>query len=43
MTRLSREFLEKIAIREKTTQNIRELVDRELRLLVEEIAARYAK
>jgi hypothetical protein len=44
MTRLSKEFLEKIAIREKTTfQNTQELIDRELRLLVEEIAARYTK
>jgi hypothetical protein len=43
MTRLSREFLEKIAIREKTIQNTQELIDRELRLLVEEIATRYTK
>jgi len=43
MARLSREFLEKMAIEEKAVQNIRDRVDRELRILVEEIAKRYAK
>ena len=43
MTRLSKEFLEKMAIEEKATQNMRDRINRELRLLVEEIAKRYAK
>lgn len=43
MTRLSREFLEKIVTEDKTTRNVRSRVDRELKLLVEELAKRYAQ
>lgn len=44
MTRLSKEFLEKIAVEEKaTSRNIQECIDREIKLLVEEIAKRYTK
>ena len=43
MARLSEEFLEKLAIEKSTSQNVRDHVNRELRLLVEEIAKRYAK
>lgn len=44
MSRLSKEFLEKIVIEEKaTSQNIRDRIDRELRLLVEEITKGYTE
>jgi len=44
MARLSKEFLEKLAIEKKiTSQKIREQIDQELKLLVEEIAKRYVK
>lgn len=43
MARLSREFLEKVVTEDKTTQNIRDRIDREIKLLVEEIATRYTK
>jgi hypothetical protein len=43
MARLSKELLEKIALEKSTLQNIQDRIDRELRLLVEEIAKRYTK
>ncbi len=43
MDRLSKEFMEKLVIEEKTTQKIKERINQELKLLVEEIAKRYAK
>lgn len=43
MTRLSKEFLEKVATDDKVTKNYRDLIERELKQLVEEIAERYTK
>jgi len=44
MDRLSKEFLEKIVTERKgTTQNIQDRIDRELKLLLEEIAKRHSK
>lgn len=43
MARLSKELLEKLALEKSTFQNIQDHIDRELRLLVEEVAKRYTK
>jgi hypothetical protein len=43
MARLSKEFVEKLALEKTTTQNLQDQVERELKGLVEEIAKRYAK
>jgi hypothetical protein len=43
MARLSKEFVEKIALEKTTTQNLQAQVERELKGLLEEIAKRYAK
>jgi hypothetical protein len=43
MARMSKEFVEKIALEKTTTQNLQDKVERELKGLVEEIAARYSK
>lgn len=44
MERISKEFLEKIVVEGGTsTQNIQDRIDRELKLMLEEIAQRYSK
>jgi len=44
MERLSKEFLEKIVLEGKTSaQNIQDRIDRELKLMLEEIAKRHSK
>lgn len=44
MGHLSKEFLEKMVTEGKTsTQNLQDKIDRELRLLFEDIAKRYSK
>lgn len=43
MERLSKEFLEKMAIEKLTSQNLQDKVDRELRQLVDDLAKRHGK
>jgi hypothetical protein len=43
MARLSKEFVEKTALEKTTIQNLQDQIERELKGLVEEIAARHAK
>lgn len=43
MARLSKELLEKMALEKSNFQNVQRQIERELRLLTEEIAKRYAK
>jgi hypothetical protein len=44
MEHLSKGFIEKVVVEGKTsTQNLQDKIDRELRLLFEDVARRYAK